>query len=81
MLLQLYEMYIPTNRTLLELGREWTLKSDSSLSSSLVTRLESTWLHSAKVARKAGHTQQGEWALLGAGNYSFLLLIHIGGEV
>ncbi|XP_047501891.1 serine/threonine-protein kinase ATR-like [Penaeus chinensis] len=62
------EPILSFRRTLLELGREWTQKSDSSLSSSLVTRLESSWLHSAKVARKAGHTQQGEWALLGAGS-------------
>lgn len=42
-------------------------ESNPTQSSALVAQLERTWLHSAKVARKSGHTQQGEWAFLGAG--------------
>ncbi|XP_066955721.1 serine/threonine-protein kinase ATR [Macrobrachium rosenbergii] len=54
-------------RTLLELAREIKEESDAVLSSSLKVEVERLWLQSAKVARKAGHLQQGEWALLGAG--------------
>nr|XP_045585132.1 serine/threonine-protein kinase atr-like isoform X1 [Procambarus clarkii] len=61
------EPILSFRRTLLELGREWLQQSNPNLSSALAAQLECTWLHSAKVARKSGHTQQGEWALLGAG--------------
>ncbi|XP_068202044.1 serine/threonine-protein kinase ATR [Palaemon carinicauda] len=54
-------------RTLLELARGIKEEIDPGLSSSLKVEMERLWLQSAKVARKAGHLQQGEWALLGAG--------------
>ncbi|KAG7176083.1 serine/threonine-protein kinase atr-like [Homarus americanus] len=61
------EPILSFRRTLLELGREWVQQSNPAQSSALAAQLERTWLHSAKVARKSGYTQQGEWALLGAG--------------
>ncbi|KAK8731546.1 hypothetical protein OTU49_007362 [Cherax quadricarinatus] len=61
------EPILSFRRTLLELSREWFQQSNPTMSCSLAAQQECTWLHSAKVARKSGHTQQGEWALLGAG--------------
>lgn len=62
-------------RTLLALGSEWLQETNPTQSAALRTQLERTWLHSAKVARKSGHTQQGEWALLGAGESNVFLLL------
>ncbi|KAK3852062.1 hypothetical protein Pcinc_041331, partial [Petrolisthes cinctipes] len=61
------EPILSFRRTLLVLGKGWLQESNPSQSSAMDSQLERTWLHSARVARKAGHTQQGEWALLGAG--------------
>ena len=60
-------LFIFEFRTLLELTRDLKKGCDQTLSQALKTEIEKIWLHSAKVARKAGHLQQGEWALLGAG--------------
>lgn len=54
-------------RTLLSFGIEWTKDSDPELSKNLSNELKEAWLKSAKVARKAGHFQQGEPAFCGAG--------------
>ncbi|XP_050687762.1 serine/threonine-protein kinase ATR-like isoform X2 [Eriocheir sinensis] len=61
------EPILSFRRTLFALSSEWLQETNPTQSTSLKTELERTWLHSAKVARKSGHTQQGEWALLGAG--------------
>lgn len=54
-------------RTLLSVSKEWVQSGNAELSKEVGLELERLWLQSAKVARKAGHVQQGEWALLGAG--------------
>ena len=66
-------------RTLLALGSEWLQDTNPTQSAALKVQVERKWLHSAKVARKSGHTQQGEWALLGAGKsiHSFSSLFNI----
>ncbi|KAK8381931.1 hypothetical protein O3P69_015148 [Scylla paramamosain] len=61
------EPVLSFQRTLLALGSEWLQETNPTQSTALKIQVERKWLHSAKVARKSGHTQQGEWALLGAG--------------
>ncbi|XP_076061506.1 serine/threonine-protein kinase atr-like isoform X2 [Oratosquilla oratoria] len=61
------EPILSFRRTLFHMGAEWLKEEDPALADALKTEMKQVWLHSAKVARKAGYIQQGEWALHGAG--------------